>query len=66
MDDADMSDVLIAADLQASRTYSSHQVAMMPDGIEGECDLCGEYSPRLVEYYGSHNCAPCRDKHHLP
>lgn len=31
-------------------------------GEPGECDRCGEYSPRLV--HG--NCAKCRDKYSLP
>jgi len=33
----------------------------IPPGSEGECDLCGEWSGRLVE--GA--CAPCRDKYKL-
>ena len=32
------------------------------EGVEGECDLCGEWSGRLID--GA--CAPCRDKHGLP
>lgn len=31
-------------------------------GVEGDCDLCGEHSMRLVQ--GA--CAPCRDKYRLP
>lgn len=31
-------------------------------GTPGECDLCGEWSGRLIN--GA--CAPCRDRHHLP
>ncbi|RJG06508.1 conjugal transfer protein TraR [Noviherbaspirillum cavernae] len=31
-------------------------------GMPGECDLCGEWSGRLVR--GA--CAPCRDKWRLP
>lgn len=30
-------------------------------GVAGECDLCGEYSSRLIN--GA--CAPCRDKYKL-
>lgn len=33
----------------------------IPPGVEGECDLCGEWSGRLID--GA--CAPCRDKHGL-
>jgi hypothetical protein len=34
----------------------------MPEGTQGDCDLCGEWSSRLVD--GA--CAPCRDKYKLP
>jgi len=30
----------------------------LPEGTPGDCDLCGEWSGRLVE--GA--CAPCRDR----
>ena len=33
----------------------------IPPGKPGECDLCGEWSGRLVN--GA--CCPCRDKHGL-
>ena len=35
--------------------------ADIPVGVEGECDMCGEWSGRLVN--GA--CAPCRDKYNL-
>jgi hypothetical protein len=38
------------------------QVAQIPVGMSGDCDLCGEWSGRLVN--GA--CAPCRDKYGLP
>lgn len=31
-------------------------------GAPGECDLCGEWSCRLVDGH----CAPCRDRYRLP
>ena len=31
-------------------------------GVPGDCDLCGEWSGRLV----GGACAPCRTKHKLP
>lgn len=34
----------------------------IPKGRPGECDLCGEWSGRLVR--GA--CAPCRDRYRLP
>ena len=33
----------------------------IPPGKPGDCELCGEWSPRLV--IGA--CPPCRDKYHL-
>ena len=36
--------------------------ANMPAGEPGECELCGEWSGRLIDGH----CAPCRDRHHLP
>jgi len=38
------------------------QATKIPLGAPGDCDLCGEWSSRLVN--GA--CAPCRDKHGLP
>jgi hypothetical protein len=38
------------------------RAAAMPVGRPGECDLCGEWSGRLVN--GA--CAPCRDRRGLP
>ena len=38
------------------------QAAQIPVGVSGDCDLCGEWSGRLVN--GA--CAPCRDLHGLP
>lgn len=34
----------------------------IPAGHPGDCDLCGEWSARLVNGV----CAPCRDRHKLP
>ncbi len=33
----------------------------IPKGEPGECDLCGEWSGRLVTGI----CAPCRDKYRI-
>ena len=38
------------------------QAAKIPKGEPGDCDLCGEWSARLVNGV----CAPCRDRHKLP
>lgn len=34
----------------------------IPPGVPGDCDLCGEWSGRLIN--GA--CAPCRDRRKLP
>ena len=34
----------------------------IPPGVSGECELCGEWSGRLIQGV----CAPCRDKYKLP
>lgn len=49
-----------AVDNEVSRICQ--QAAKIPVGNPGECDLCGEWSGRLVNGV----CAPCRDKHKLP
>jgi hypothetical protein len=44
--------------IQAARD----QAARIPVGNAGDCDLCGEWSGRLV----GGACARCRDKWRLP
>lgn len=34
----------------------------IPPGEPGDCDLCGEWTARLIN--GA--CAPCREKYRLP
>lgn len=62
MDDVDLTcdreEYSNAARLEGIR----RQVSAMPTGEPGECDKCGEDSPRLVRGV----CAPCRDKFKLP
>jgi len=36
--------------------------ADIPKGVEGECELCGEWFGRLV----GGACVPCRNRYHLP
>lgn len=38
------------------------QAAATPMGEPGDCDLCGEWTVRLV----GGACAPCRDRYKLP
>lgn len=60
-DDADMAQSYEQAHLSQSLKRITARPAMEP-GVQGECDLCGEWSGRLVRGV----CAPCRDKYRLP
>jgi hypothetical protein len=63
-----MSDEVDRADQEIERSLaeSIRNARMGQDyfqaGAPGECELCGEWSGRLVN--GA--CAPCRDKYKLP
>lgn len=61
-DEADISqvatEILEASEIAAVR----ERAAKIPEGTPGVCDLCEEWSGRLVRGV----CAPCRDKHKLP
>lgn len=62
MDEADIANDTAAADM-ARREHAARQaVASIPAGEPGDCDLCGEWTARLV----TGACAPCRDHYHLP
>lgn len=41
------------------------QVAKQETGVPGECELCGEDRPRLVERKGDMVCTFCRDRFRL-
>ena len=61
-DEADISQVRIEL-LEASEIAAVRErAANIPAGVPGECDLCGEWSGRLVRGV----CAPCRDRYKLP
>lgn len=45
-----------------ARIAQNRRDAVLVPGLPGECDLCGEWSGRLVREV----CAPCRDKRRLP
>lgn len=58
-DEIDLANEAAANDL-ARREYAARQAAAsIPAGQPGDCDLCGEWTARLVE--GA--CAPCRDRY---
>lgn len=56
------------ADLTQLREEAMHEARLraaakpLQPGTPGDCELCGEWSGRLVR--GA--CAPCRDKRKLP
>lgn len=55
MDDADRAQTLIEE--QLARNIAAARGVPLASGTTGECDLCGEWSGRLVDGL----CAPCRD-----
>ena len=57
-DEADMANDRAEIDLARAITAARGEIK---PGSEGNCDLCGEHSMRLID--GA--CAPCRDKYHL-
>lgn len=61
MDDVDITQQRAEAALEAHIESMRRKAAQIPQGQPGECDLCGEWSGRLVKGV----CAPCRDKHGL-
>lgn len=61
-----MADMVDLAQEYNERAYSRFEAeiakrAAIPAGKSGDCDICGEWSGRLIN--GA--CAPCRDKHNL-
>lgn len=52
----------IEREAAARQAAASSRAASMPKGGPGDCDLCGEWSARLV----GAACAPCRDRYKLP
>jgi len=50
----DQADLINESYIRAAR-------ADIPPGEPGECEVCGEHSPRLVNRV----CAPCRDEFNL-
>ena len=62
MDEADITAERMEAEESQSIEAARIKAASIPKGAPGECDLCGEWSGRLV----GGACAPCRDKWRLP
>ena len=61
-DEVDKTVDRMEAEQSANEAEIRRKAAAIPKGEPGHCDLCGEFSWRLV----LGNCAPCRDKHKLP
>lgn len=61
MDDVDITEERARLALEAGVMKVREAAAKMPAGIPGECELCGEWSGRLV----GGACAPCRDRFNL-
>ena len=61
MDEADYAQEKIDATTENATKQAQAAVAQMPEGTQGDCDLCGYWSGRLV----SGACAPCRDRYKL-
>lgn len=55
-DDADRASKDIERDLQARIDAARGDIK---PGVQGECDMCGEWSGRLIGGV----CAPCRDRY---
>lgn len=61
-DEVDMTDARTEIETADAIAAIAAKAKAIPAGVPGECDLCGEWSGRLVN--GA--CAPCRDRHNLP
>ncbi|MFN7341580.1 MAG: conjugal transfer protein TraR [Opitutia bacterium] len=62
MDDADLTQQREEALHLARIARQREKAATIPPGEPGDCELCGEWSGRLVRGV----CAPCRDRRKLP
>jgi len=58
-DEIDKAQAVIEADLE--RRIAAARGFVLAEGKEGRCDLCGEWSGRLI----GGACAPCRDRYKL-
>jgi len=61
-DEIDLSNDRILHDTDREVARIAEAAAKIPPGEPGDCELCGEWSGRLVGGV----CAPCRDRHKLP
>lgn len=61
MDEADITAERMQVLDEAMLANAKNKAAEIPAGSPGECDMCGEWSGRLVKGI----CAPCRDKYKI-
>lgn len=61
-DESDIATMREMIDQDIGVNAAREAAAKIPAGKPGDCDLCGEWSGRLV----GGACAPCRDRHKLP
>ena len=61
-DEIDAANDLALADNDRAIAEARDKAAQIPAGIAGDCELCGDWSGRLV----GGACAPCRDRYRLP
>ena len=61
-DEVDRANDYMEIGLSADIANARHAAGSIPAGEPGDCEMCGEWSGRLVHGV----CAPCRDKFKLP
>ena len=57
-DPIDRADYFIESVIDDHVKEAMLRAAQIPEGVAGECSICGEWSGRLV----NDACSPCRDK----
>lgn len=60
-DQIDIANDRVLSDTSKAIAAAARAAAQIPVSEPGECDLCGEWSGRLVDGV----CAPCRDRYKL-
>lgn len=61
-DEIDQANDRAAQALDSAVSQARQAASRVMVGVEGQCDLCGEHSMRLI----AGACAPCRDRYKLP
>lgn len=61
MDDADRAQIDEEMLEEAESKRRASTPYELPAGVPGDCDMCGEWSGRLIRGV----CAPCRDRYRL-